>query len=119
MNSEIIMQLRTDAIGHFDSPTETNIRNAFDCSEQGNLIKLMSDDEHFLSIWFGQQSSGHRLIFRSGAWKLECTEKLGSEEVIGLFLRYLADDLSPLKDLQWTRPIDKVLLDNLAKLKLS
>jgi hypothetical protein len=30
----INMKLRTDAIGHFDVPTEDNIRNALVCSEE-------------------------------------------------------------------------------------
>ena len=113
----INMKLRTDAIGHFDVPTEDNIRNALVCSEEGDLIKLMTDDEHFLSIWFGQQSEGHILILRSGPWKLECTQKLSSEVVACLMFRYLVHDLSPLQELQWTRPFDKVFLDNITKLQ--
>ena len=56
------MKLRTDAIGHFDIPTEANIRDALACSKENDLIKLMTDDEHFLSIWFGKQSTDHILI---------------------------------------------------------
>ena len=117
------MKLRTDTIGHFDKPTEDNIRDAVvyagEGGLEGDLVKLMIDDEHFLSIWVGQRSIGHRLTLRSGAWKLECTRKLSSETVVDLMIRYLHYDLSRLKELQWTRPIDKVLLDNITKLQNS
>ncbi len=111
------MKLRTDSIGHFDQPTEDNIREAFASSANGDLIKLMSDDEHYLSIWFGQPNVGHTLIFKSGPWKLECTEKQTSEMVVNLMLKYLLGDLTPLKDIQWTRPLDQVFLDNIKKLQ--
>jgi hypothetical protein len=117
------MKLRTDTIGHFDNPTANNIRDAVSYSgeggQEGDLVKLMNDDEHFLSIWVGQRSIGHRLTLRSGAWKLDSAEKLSSEMVVNLMVRYLHDDLSKLKELEWTRPIDKVFLDNIMKLKNS
>jgi hypothetical protein len=117
------MELRTDTIGHFDSPTENNIRDAVVYSgeggQEGDIVKLMIDDEHFLSIWVGQRSIGHRLTLRSGAWKLDSAEKLSSEMVVDLMIKYLRDDLSTLKELQWIRPIDRVFLDNIMKLKNS
>ncbi len=115
------MQLRTDAIGHFDSPTEENIHEAVkysgEGSEEGYIVKLMIDEEHYISIWTGRRSVGHRLIFRSGPWQAECIEKLSSEKVVDLMTQYLHNDLSSLKELQWTRPIEKIFLDNLMKLK--
>jgi hypothetical protein len=33
------------------------------------------------------------------------------------FRHYLVHDLSPLQELQWTRPFDKVFLDNITKLQ--
>ena len=111
------MILKTDAIGHFDMPTEDNIREAFASSANGELIKLMSDDEHYLSIWFGKPSIGHTLTFKSGPWKHESAEKQSSEMVVNLMLKYLFGDLSPLKELQWTRPLDQVFLDNITKLR--
>jgi hypothetical protein len=119
MNLGIDMKLRTDAIGHFDIPTELNIRDAMADSEENDLVKLMSDEEHFLSVWIGQQSVGHQLILKSGPWKQECTEKLSSEIVINLMVEYLHDNMSSLKELQWTRPFDQIFLDNIMKLKNS
>ena len=115
------MKLRTDTIGHFDNPTEDNIREAIaypgEGAMEGDLVKLMSDEEHFLCIWIGQRAVGHRLIFRSGPWKLECKEKLSSESVTALMAEYLHEDLSTLKKLKWTRPFDLVFLDNISKLQ--
>ena len=60
------MKLRTDTIGHFDKPTEDNIRDAVayagEGGLEGDLVKLMIDDEYFLSIWIGRRSVGHRLL---------------------------------------------------------
>jgi len=111
------MKLRTDNFGHFDNPTEKNIRDAVTNSGEGELVKLMSDNENFLSIWVGQHSVGHILTLRTGEWKLDSAKKLPSELVVDLMIKYLHDDLSTLKEIQWTRPIDKVLLDNIMKLK--
>lgn len=117
------MKLRTDTIGHFDNPTEKNIRDAVIYSgeggQEGDIVKLMSDEEHFLSIWVGLRSIGHRLTFRTGEWKLDSADKLSSEIVVDLMVKYLHDDLSILKELQWTRPIDKIFLDNIMALKNS
>lgn len=96
--------------------TEIIIRDALAYSKENDSIKLMADDEHFLSIWFGKQSTGHVLILRSGPWKLECSEKLSSEVVADLMHRYLLNDLSLLKTLQWTRPFDMVFFDNIQNL---
>ena len=114
------MKLRTDTIGHFDNPTEDNIRNAIAYSEEGaregDLVKLITDEDHFICVWIGQRSVGHRLLLKSGSWKLECTEKLSSEMVIGIMIRYLHNDLSTLKELQWARPFDQIFFDNINKL---
>ena len=115
------MKLRTDTIGHFDNPTVDNIRDAVSYSGEGaqecDLVKLMDDDEHFLSIWVGQRSTGHHLTLRSGTWKLDSVEKQSSEIVVDLMVRYLHNDLLKLNELEWTRPVDKVFLDNIMKLK--
>ena len=114
------MKLRTDTIGHFDNPTEDIIRDAVAYSgegaREGDIVKLMTDEGHYLCIWIGQRSAGHRLIFRSGPCKLECTEKLSSEMVVDIMVRYLHEDLSTLKEIQWMRPFDQVFLDNINKL---
>ena len=79
------MKLRTDTIGHFDNPTEDNIRDAVTYSgeggHEGDIVKLMSDEESFLSIWVGKRSIGHRLTLKTGAWKLDSVEKQSSEIV--------------------------------------
>ena len=115
------MKLRTDTIGHFESPTEDIIRDAVAYSgegaTEGDLVKLMTDEKNFICIWIGQRSTGHRMIFRTGPWKLECTEKLSSEMSVNLMVRYLHGDLSPLKKIQWTRPFDQIFLDNIKKLQ--
>ena len=117
------MKLRTDTVGHFNNPTEDNIRDAVTYSgeggQEGDIVKLMYDEENFLSIWVGKRSIGHRLTLRTGTWKLESAEKLSSEIVVDLMVRYLHNDLSTLKELQWTRPMDKIFLDNIMKLKNS
>ena len=114
------MKLRTDTIGHFENPTEDDIRDAVVYAGEGaresDLVKLMTDEEHFLCIWIGQRSAGHRLIFKSGHWKLECLEKLSSEVIVDLMVRYLYEDLSTLKEIQWTRPFDQIMFDNINKL---
>jgi len=60
------MKLRTDTIGHFENPTEDIIRAAVIYSGEGtqenDLVKLMIDEEHFVSIWIGQKLEGHTLI---------------------------------------------------------
>ena len=49
------MELRTDTIGHFENPTEDNICDAVAYSgegaQEGDIVKLMTDEEHFLCIW--------------------------------------------------------------------
>jgi len=54
------MKLRTDTIGHFDNPTEDIIRDAVAYSgegaREGDLVKLMTDEGHYLCIWIGQRS---------------------------------------------------------------
>lgn len=77
------------------------------------------DDQNYISIWVGRRSIGHILTLRSEAWKLDSVEKLSSEVVVELMIRYLHGDLSMLKKLKWTRPIDKIFIDNLIKLKKS
>ena len=110
------MKLRTDSIGHFDNPTEKNIRDAVVNSEENDIVKLMVDDQNYISIWAGRQSIGHLLTLKSESWKMDSVEKLSSEVVVELMVGYLHDDLSMLKELKWKRPIDKILIDNIMKL---
>ena len=113
------MELRTDTIGHFENPTEDNICDAVAYSgegaQEGDIVKLMTDEEHFLCIWIGKRSVGHILILKSGRWKLECTEKLTSEMVVDYMVKYLHEDFSTFNKIKWTRPFDKVFFDNINK----
>jgi hypothetical protein len=113
------MKLKTDTIGHFDNPTEDIICDAVvysgEGAHEGDLVKLMTDEDNFLCIWVGQRSAGHRLILKTGHWKQECIEKLSSERVVDLMVRYLHEDFSEFNKIQWTRPFDRVFLDNLNK----
>ncbi len=111
------MKLRTDSIGHFENPTEKNISDAVVNSEEGDIVKLMVDDQHYISIWAGRPSIGHILTLRSESWKLDSVEKQSSEIVVELMIGYLHDNLSMLEKLKWTRPIDKIFIDNIMKLK--
>ena len=115
------MKLRTDTVGHFENPNEKNIRDAVVYSNEGghegDIVKLMIDDENFISIWVGKRSVGHCMTIRTGEWKLDSVEKFTSEEVVNLMLLYLNGDLSRLKNCQWKRPIDKVLLDNIERFR--
>lgn len=114
------MKLRTDTIGHFENPTEDNIFDAVIYAGEGamesDLVKLMTDEEHFMCIWIGQRAVGHTLILRTGHWKNECTEKLSSERVVELMVKYLHGDFLEFKNIQWKRPFDQIFLDNLKKL---
>jgi hypothetical protein len=114
------MELRTDNIGHFDSATEQNIIDAVKYSGEGaarnDIVKLISDDDHFVSIWIGQRSIGHSFTLKSGQWKLDSVEKLTSETVVELMLGYLNRDLSKLNTIKWKRPVDRVFIDNIMEL---
>jgi hypothetical protein len=114
------MILRTDTIGHFDNPTESIIRDAIIYSGEGayngDVVKLMKDEGNYISIWIGKRTTGHALTLRSEKWKLDCSEKLSTEKVIGLFCDYLRGNMNEIMKLKWKRPIDKELIDNLLKL---
>ena len=115
------MKLRTDTIGHFDNPTEINIREAIVYSgeggHEGDLVKLTENDEYYISIWVGKRSIGHTLTLKSGVWKLDSADKLSSEMVINLFVSYLHGDFTELIKLKWKRPIDKAFIENIMKLQ--
>lgn len=114
------MILRTDTIGHFDNPTEENIHDAIMYSGEGaykgDVVKLMNDEENYISIWIGERGIGHALTLRSGKWKLDCAKRLSTAKIIDLFIGYLHGNLNNLMKLTWKRPIDKELIDNLLKL---
>lgn len=114
------MKLRSDTIGHFDSPNEKNIRDAVvyadEGGREGDIVKLMIDEENFISIWVGKRLEGHSLTLKSEAWKLESSERISSEIVEELMIDYLNGNLSKFRQLNWKRPIIKKLLDNIEKL---
>ena len=57
------MQLRTDTIGHFNSPTEDNIKNAIsypnDIVIENDIVKLQINDDYYLCFWIGTEKKGH------------------------------------------------------------
>jgi hypothetical protein len=114
------MILRTETIGHFENPDESLIRDSISYSgegaQEGDLVKLMTDETSYISIWIGRRTIGHSLTLRSGSWKLDCSERLSTEDVIELFCDYMRGNTTSLAKLSWTRPIDRKLIDNLLNL---
>ena len=102
-------------------PQKRNIRDAViypdEGGQEGDIVKLMTDDDNFISIWIGKRTIGHQLTLKSGAWKLDSSDKFSSEIIVNFMISYLNGDLSKLKELQWHRPIATVLFDNIAKLQ--
>ena len=71
----------------------------------------MNDEEHFLSIWVGQRPAGHKRTIRSGEWKLESSQHQSSEGVVDLMIKYLRNDLSTLRKIEWEQSSSKISLD--------
>ena len=76
------MILRTDTIGHFERPTEMNIRAAISYpgnnTRENDLVKLMVDDENYLCVWIGKKEAGHILELRCHSCKIVCQKRLNS-----------------------------------------
>ena len=112
------MILRTDTIGHFSDPTETEIRRAITThGDNGKcenyIVKLMIDDDHCLCVWIGKKDVGHRIVFKFGSTKIECSERLKTETAIELMNKYLNGDTKWFRKYQWDRPLAQDLFDNL------
>ena len=111
------MILRTDTIGHFSDPTETDVRKAITHGDNGKcenyIVKLMIDDDHYLCVWIGNKGVRHRIVFKFGSTKVECSEKLKTEAAIELMNQYLIGDTTWFRNYQWDRPLGQDLFDNL------
>ena len=117
------MILRTDTIGHFDTPTEENIRAAISYPDENvrenDLVKLMIDDENFVCVWIGKREVGHRLELRFGPTKVESHRRLDSEGAADILIRYLHGDMSWFIELTWDQPVVVKLLENLHILRMN
>jgi hypothetical protein len=111
------MILRTDTIGHFERPTEMNIRAAIsypgENARENDLVKLMVDDENYLCLWIGKKEAGHILELRWHSNKIMCKKRLNSESAIQFMVKYLQGDISWLDELSWEKPISQKFLENL------
>jgi hypothetical protein len=111
------MILRTDTIGHFNNPTESNIRAAIsypgENARENDLVKLMIDDDNYICIWIGKREIGHLLELRFRTNKVTCKKYLSSENAIQIMIKYLHGDISWFNELSWDKSISQKLLDNL------
>ena len=111
------MILRTDTIGHFERPTEINIRAAIsypgENAKENDLVKLMNDDENYLCVWIGKKESGHILELRYCSSKVRCKKSLTSESAIQIMIKYLHGDTSWFNDFSWNKSISQKFLENL------
>ena len=55
----------------------------------------------------------HRVVFKFGATKVECSDRLQTETAIELMNRYLKGDTTWFKNYEWNRPLGQDLFDNL------
>jgi hypothetical protein len=111
------MILRTDTIGHFEKPTEANIREAIsypgENARENDLVKLMIDDENCLCVWIGRKESGHLLEFRCRSNKVACKTRLNSETAIQIMVKYLNGGMSWIDEFSWEKSISQKFLENL------
>ena len=120
------MILRTDTIGHFENPTEINIKSAISYAGENaienDLVKLMTDDENYLCIWIGKKETGHILELKCRSKKIACKERLNSEKATQVMIKYFHGDISWLDEFLWEKPIVQKFLESiqiLTKLKNS
>jgi len=87
-----------------------------EAAHKGDIVKLMNNEDTYISVWIGERTLGHALTLRSGKWKLDCVERFSTARIIDLFIGYLHGNLDELMKLKWKRPIDKEFIDNILKL---
>ena len=111
------MKLRTDTIGHFDQPTEIDIRSAIsypgEKASENDLVKLMIDDQNYLCVWIGKKEIGHTLEIKTDTTKLACKEKIDSESAIHLMIKYFHGDLDWINQYSWEKSISQKLFMNI------
>jgi hypothetical protein len=114
---DLKMILRTDTIGHFEKPTETNIREAIsypgENATENDIVKLMIDDENFLCVWIGKKDVGHLVELISGSNKVACKERFSSENAIQIMIKYLHEDISWVDNFSWEKTLSQKLLENI------
>ena len=56
------MILRTDTVGHFDNPTEEDIKKAISYPNgnfhENDIVKLMMNKKSYLAVWIGKKENG-------------------------------------------------------------
>ena len=111
------MQLRTDTIGHFDNPTEENIRNAISYpgqrAHENDIVKLQINERYYLCFWIGKKEKGHRLFLKFGKKQLECDKTFSSEKAVEVMIQYLHRDMSWFKSYNWNQPISEQFMENI------
>ena len=110
------MILRTDTIGHYENPTEDDIKKAISYADgdfcENDIVKLIMNDGYYLAVWIGKKENGHRLVFRHGEdIFVECDKKLTSETAIQIMIKYLHQDISWFKEYKWNQSIGEKFLE--------
>ena len=113
------VKLRTDTIGHFEQPTEKNIRAAILYPDEGavenDIVKLMIDDANFLCVWIGKRTLGHLIEWRSDGKKVTCKQRLDSETAILMMVQYFHGDFSWSNNYTWEKSKSEQFLEDLQK----
>ena len=111
------MILRTDTIGHFERPTDLNIRAAIsypgENARENDLVKLMIDEDNYLCVWIGKKEIGQLLEQRTRSNKVTCRKKLSSAYAIQIMIKYLHGDVSWFNEFSWDKSISQKFLENL------
>ncbi len=111
------MILRTDTIGHYERPTDLNIRAAIsypgENARENDLVKLMIDEDNYLCVWIGKREIGHLLELRIGSNKVTCRKRLSSASAIQIMIKYLHGDVSWFNEFSWDKSISQKFLENL------
>ena len=110
------MELRTDALGIFESPNESTIRKVIKASKEmpkGYLINLEKDINNYLSLSIGERNGRHSLTFKNKSLKVRCCKKLNNNEAIKIFNRYLDGDLSWYGNYEWEQTTMNKILENI------
>ncbi len=114
------MILRTDTIGHFEKPTEQNLKDAISYPNltvrENDIVKLQVNDNCYIAVWIGSKEKGHRLVVRFDDRKVECASRIDSATAIELMKKYLNSDMSWFKSYSWDQPIVEKLLENIKRL---
>jgi hypothetical protein len=115
------MILRTDTIGHFEDPTEINIKSAIsypgENASENDLVKLVIDAENYLCVWIGKEEEGHILELRIKSVKATCKKRFDSENAIQLMIRYLGGDITWVNEYSWEKSASQKLMESIQLLR--